>query len=275
MRPTVYPDAERLGQAVATWIADGIELAAAEGRSYVLGCPAGRSGLTTYAALAGLVGARRLDLSRLIIAMMDEYVEPMAGSAGYAAVDVDAPHSCRRFARERIVDPLSAAAGRGRRIADVHVWMPDPADPAAYDGWIEAVGGVDLFILASGASDGHVAFNPPGTPADSRTRIVELPESTRLDNLATFPALGSLDRVPRHGVTVGIDTIRRWSATAVMVAHGTDKQTAAARLVAAERYDPEWPATVITECGEPRLCLDPAAAPELVSPHSRLRANRG
>ncbi len=63
-----------------------------------------------------------------------------------------------RIAIPQILAPLEAAGG-----ASPQLWYADPADPAAYDRRIAAAGGIDLFLLASGASDGHVAFNPPGS----------------------------------------------------------------------------------------------------------------
>jgi glucosamine-6-phosphate deaminase len=138
--------------------------------------------------------------------------------------------------------------------------MPDVADPEQYDARIASTGGVDVFILASGASDGHVAFNPPGADVSSRTRIVELPESTRRDNLATFPTFnGDLRNVPTHGLTVGIGTIKAVSKSVLMLLHGSDKGLAAAHLCAADGYDPNWPATVFAECREPQLLIDRAA----------------
>ena len=106
-----------------------------------------------------------------------------------------------------------------------------------------------------------MAFNPPGTEPAARTRVVELPDSTRRDNLATFPTFGGeLDAVPRFGVTVGVATIRECSAEVVMVVHGADKARAAQRLSAATAYEPDWPATVWVECRHPQLYLDRAAA---------------
>jgi len=265
--PTVFPDPEALGDAVARRIADGIAAANRSGRRYVLGCPGGRSPMTTYAALAQLVRERSLDLSGLVIVMMDDYVEQAReahnGSGGFVAISDDLAHSCGRFAREVIARPLSLAAGSGRGVRPEHIWLPDPADPAAYDDRLAAVGGVDLFLLATGASDGHVGFNPPGTPVTSGTRIVELAESTRRDNLATFPHLASLADVPRHGVTVGIDTIRRHSASVAMLAHGPDKAESVRRLLCATGYDESWPATVICECRDAALYVDQAAMSEV------------
>ncbi len=260
IRPTLFTDADALGRALAAEIADGIEAANSRGRRYLLGCPGGRSAMTTYAALADQVRIRRLDLSGLVIVMMDEYVEAGSEPGSFACVADDLAHSCRGFGRDLIAAPLSDAAGPGRGVREDHLWSPDPADPAAYDRTLAAAGGIDLFVLASGASDGHVAFNPPGTLAGAQTRIVPLAQSTRQDNLVTFPHLGTLDRVPTHGVGVGVATICNQARRAVMVVHGADKARAAAQIAAADHYDPAWPATIVSECARPGLYVDRTAA---------------
>ena len=254
----MFPDAASIGEALAAEIADGIATAAADGRNYVLGCPGGRSPRDTYQALARQAAERRLDLSGLVLAMMDDYLIPVGES--YAQVPADAHYSCRNFAATEIAAPLNAAVEPDRGITHDRVWFPDPADPGSYDDRLRAAGGVDLFILASGASDGHVAFNPPGTPPEARSRIVRLAESTRRDNLGTFPLFGNLGEVPRHGVTVGVATIAEVSARAVLVAAGEGKRLATARLRAASSYDPQWPATVVAVCRNASVYVDRAAA---------------
>jgi glucosamine-6-phosphate deaminase len=276
---TVFPDAAAAGVALAAEIADGIAAARANGRRYLLGCPGGRSPRATYRALAAEVTRRRLDLSHLVIVMMDDYLDDRLHR-----VAPDLHFSCERFARTEIVAPLNASANNASannasannasannasannasaNNASVNdIWLPDPADPAAYDTRLRDAGGIDLFILASGASDGHVAFNPPGTPISAGTRIVELAESTRRDNLATFPDFGDIGEVPRFGVTVGIATIAGLSARAVLVANGPGKRLAVARLAAAPRYDPDWPATVVAACRDASVFADRAARPD-------------
>jgi glucosamine-6-phosphate deaminase len=258
--PTVFPDPAALGRVLAAEIADEIEDAARDGRPYVLGCPGGRSAHSTYTALPAEVAARGLDLGHVVIVMMDEYVVRDEATGAFRRIDLDLPHSCVRFGRLEIVERLNAAVGAGRGVTPDRYWVPDPADPEEYDKRIADVGGIDLFLLASGTSDGHVAFNPAGTPVGTRTRVVGLTEQTRRDNLTTFPTFGGLDEVPLYGVTVGVATIQEQSKRVVMVAHGADKAQAARRLVAAEHYEPDWPATILSECAQPRLYLDEAAA---------------
>lgn len=260
--PIVFPDPGALGRRLAAEIADEIEEAARAGQRYVLGCPGGRSAATTYRALAEEVAARRMDLGHVVIVMMDEYVEAVSSDVNgsqYRSIDPELPHSCVRFGRREIVEPLNAAAGPGRGIAPERLWAPDPGDPEAYDRRITEVGGIDLFLLASGAGDGHIAFNPAGSAVDSRTRVVALGEQTRIDNLSTFPTFRGLEEVPRHGVTVGLGTIRTQSKRVVMVVHGRDKGQAAQRLTQATGCEADWPATVFADCAHPRLYLDQAA----------------
>jgi glucosamine-6-phosphate deaminase len=232
----VFADADELGEALASEILERYENADGP---FLLGCPGGRTPRSTYRALAG----RGADLRRLVIVMMDEYVP---------VPPVDAHHSCRGFALREIAAPLG--------IPEERVWLPDPAEPDAYDARIDAAGGIDLFVLASGASDGHVAFLPPGSPADGHTSVLELAESTRRDNLATFPDFASLDEVPTNGVSVGLGTIRR--ARAVRLAlHGAHKRAAAERVLALGHFDPEWPASGVYACDDAAILLDEAARP--------------
>lgn len=230
----VFRDADELGSALADVVLE--TYARAAGPAFLLGCPAGRSLLTTYRALA----ARRAELSRLVVVMMDEYVGAPA----------EAHFSCRGFAERELRRPLGL---RGDQ-----VWLPDPENPAAYDAQIAAAGGVNLFLLASGASDGHVAFVPPGSSRHGGTAVVTLAETTRRDNLATFPAFTSIDDVPTHGVSVGLGTIA--SARALrLVLHGGDKRAAARRLLAHDSFDPTWPATIVHDHGDAEIWVDEQA----------------
>jgi glucosamine-6-phosphate deaminase len=144
-------------------------------------------------------------------------------------------------------------------IPDDAVWIPDPGDVEAYDARLGAAGGVDLFIVASGASDGHVAFMPPGSALDGGVAIVPLAETTRRDNMVTFPTFRTLDEVPTHGVSVGLGTIARVSRRVRLVLLGEGKRNAAARVLGTTGFDPVWPATMIHACRDAGIWLDTAA----------------
>lgn len=254
----VHADPVALGQELAAEIAAGIAAATRERRRYLLGCPGGRSLRSTYLALAARVAHDGLDLRDVVIVMMDDYLVP--DGSGWTRVHPDNHFSCERFARDEIARPLNAAVPAGRGIRDEHVWLPDPADPAAYDRRISDAGSVDCFLVASGASDGHVAFVPPGSPLDGTTSIIPIAETTRRDNLGTFPDFRTLDDVPTHGVSVGLGTIRGLSRSVRLVVHGDAKRQAADRLLATDDFDPAWPASFLHRCPDPVLLLDQAAA---------------
>jgi len=256
---TVFDNAQRLGWTLAGEILDRARKALGRRRRFLLGCPSGRSLRCTYEALARRAAEANDNLSRVVIVMMDEYLLP-DGAGGFRLCPMNAHYSCLGFAFRDIVGPLNMALPADHCIPDNQIWVPDPADTELYDRYLEEAGGIDFFLLASGASDGHVAFNPPGTALDSETRIVELAEATRRDNLDTFPQFRDLADVPSHGVSVGVGTIARLSKEAVLVVHGAHKREAARRVQAAAVFDPSWPATVIHECRRARIYLDQDAA---------------
>jgi glucosamine-6-phosphate deaminase len=252
----VLPSPEAIGEDLAGRILERIEGARQAGRRFLLGCPTGRTPRPIFSAMARRVATTRQDVSHVVLVLMDEYLVP--GARGLRWASGDAPWSCHHFAAHEIRGPMNAGLPPEQRIPDDAVWFPDPDDPAAYDARLTDAGGIDLFLLASGASDGHVAFNPPGSDRTSRTRVIPLSEETRRDNLATFPAFGSLDAVPHHGVSVGIETITS-SKAAMMVAWGAAKRLTISRMLRASSYEPDWPATLIHECAEREIVCDAAA----------------
>jgi glucosamine-6-phosphate deaminase len=193
-------------------------------RPSLLGCPGGRSLRTTYGHLP--------ELPETTIVMMDEYLPVPPPSAHY---------SCRGFAERELP-----------RVREI--WMPDPDDPPAYDDRIAEAGGIDVFLLASGAGDGHVAMLGPGSPRGGRTSVVPLAESTRRDNLATFPEFASLGEVPTQGISVGLATIAD-ARSLRMVVHGEDKRGAIDRLLSYNGFDPEWPASIVHDHDDAEILL--------------------
>lgn len=253
----VFRSPEDIGEEVAGRILRGIAGAAASGARYLLGLPTGRTPRPVYEAMARHLAATPQTLAHVTLVMMDEYL--IETEAGFQYARTPGAPSCHAFTDAEITGPLNAALPPAMRITDANVWFPDPQDPAAYDARIAAAGGIDFFLAASGAGDGHVAFNPPGSDITSRSRIVTLSEQTRRDNLVTFPGLGSIDKVPRFGVTVGVATIVA-ARDVVMVAWGEGKRETVSRMRGARGYDPDWPATLIHACARGEIMVDAAAA---------------
>jgi glucosamine-6-phosphate deaminase len=250
----VYHSPEELGTQLAVEILSGITEAQQRNQGFVLGCPGGRSLRSTYQALGRLISATDLDLSHLIIAMMDDYV--IRNGDDYQHCPEDAHYSCRRFAREEIVKVLNIASASGKKIPDENVWFPDPAEPEFYDQRLQAAGGIDIFLIASGASDGHVAFNPPGSSIECGTRIIRLQDTTRTDNMKTFPMFDSLEEVPQYGVSVGLATITELSKRVILVLTGSDKRYALKTIIGSREFTSVWPASVIYRCRNASIWLD-------------------
>jgi glucosamine-6-phosphate deaminase len=249
---------EEIGRHAANCLIAGLRAAAAEGRNYLLGCPTGRTPRPVYAALQDALRRDPLDLSHLVLVMMDEYVVESDGGAMRLA-SAEAHFSCRGFAEREIVAPLNAVLPGPFRIPPENIWFPELDDPSGYDERIARAGGIDCFVVASGSGDGHVAFNPPGSDIDSITRIVTLAEQTRIDNLMTFPGFDSLAAVPRFGISVGLATIRS-ARHCLMILWGEEKRQAYRRIAESSGFDPDWPASIVLAAGRHDVLADRAAA---------------
>ena len=80
----------------------------------------------------------------------------------------------------------------------------DPVEgAAAYEQEIERHGGLRLAVVGLGPN-GHIGFNEPGSPVDSRTRVLELTKQSRNQNAAYYDGESS---IPDKAMTMGIATI--------------------------------------------------------------------
>ena len=151
----------------------------------------------------------------------------------------------------------------GLGLAEDRVHGPDPSQdglPTAgqrYEALIRAAGGVDLQLLGIG-SDGHLAFNEPGSSLASRTRIKTLTDRTRRDNARFFD---SVDEVPLHVLTQGLGTILE-ARHLVLVATGSAKAAAVAAAVEGP-VSASCPGSVLQLHPHVSVLLDDAAAAQL------------
>lgn len=101
------------------------------------------------------------------------------------------------------------------------------AECAQYEEKIRAAGGIDLFLGGVG-SDGHIAFNEPGSSLASRTRVKTLAYDTVQANARFFD--NDLSRVPRMALTVGVQTILD-AREVVIIALGASKALAVKKAI--------------------------------------------
>jgi len=207
----------------------------------VFGLPTGNTPIGMY---KGVVSEckREYHCFREVVAFnLDEYV----------GIPRDHPGSYFSYMQQQLfshvdIDPKNAYIPNGR--------APDlKVECERYERTIKNVGGLALTFLGLG-SNGHIAFNEPGTPFDSRTHVVALSESTRKANAAFF-----LDQpVPTHAITMGIATILE-SRQIVLLASGAKKRDAIARLRSGEQAV-DFPASALWAHPNVLVLVDEAAA---------------
>ncbi|MFC5381549.1 glucosamine-6-phosphate deaminase [Aquipuribacter nitratireducens] len=230
---------------LARTAADAVEELLARRPDAVLGLATGSSPLGLYDELVRR-HERGLSFARVRAFSLDEYVGLPAGH----------PQSYRSVLTREVVARLDLPADA------LHV--PDgtaddlPAAAAAYEAAIADAGGVDLQVLGIG-TDGHLAFNEPGSSLASRTRVKTLTAQTRHDNARFFD--DDPDAVPRHVLTQGIGTILA-ARHLVLLATGRAKAEAVHQMVEGA-VSALWPATALQLHPHVSVLVDEAAAARL------------
>ena len=212
----------------------------------VLGLATGSSPLPIYDELAARHAAGTLSFKQARGFTLDEYVGLPADHAERYRNVIDTSFV------SRVDFAVGAVQGPDGLAADI------PAACAAYEAAIRDAGGVDLQILGIG-TDGHIAFNEPGSSLASRTRIKTLTRQTRVDNARFFG--DDVDAVPTHCLTQGLGTILE-ARHIVLVATGRGKAEAVHHLVEGA-VSAMWPATVLQHHPHVTVLLDDAAARRL------------
>jgi glucosamine-6-phosphate deaminase len=246
--PTVIEaDHDRLAARLAERIVEVVRReVAAKGRC-VLGLATGSTPVGIYRELIRRQRAGEVDFSRVVTFNLDEYY-PMLP---------DSPHSYHRFMRENLFDDVGLPAGRTH--------LPDGGVPRdgvaqacdAYERAIREAGGIDFQLLGVGKS-GHIGFNEPGSPEDSRTRLITLDTLTRKDAAADF--FGEAN-VPREAITMGVATILEAREIA-LIATGEHKAPIVRRAVE-DPVTSEVAATYLQRHHAATVYLDASAAAEL------------
>ena len=114
---------------------------------------------------------------------------------------------------------------------------------------------VDIQVLGIG-SDGHIAFNEPGTSFDSMTHLMDLTEQTRRDNARFFE--GDIDKVPTMAITMGLGSIMR-SKKIIVIATGANKAQAVYGMLKGPKTT-DCPASILQDHTDVTVILDREAA---------------
>ena len=240
----IQADVKNGSKVIAQTIANLIRQKQQQGQNCVLGLATGSSPKTLYAELVRMHKEEGLSFSNVISFNLDEYYP----------ISKEAPQSYNRFMHNHLFDhvdikPENINIPNGEiKKEDIKVACAD------YEKKIEAAGGIDLQILGIG-NNGHIGFNEPGSGIYTRTRLVNLTNSTRLANAYEF---ANISEVPRMAITMGISTIMK-SRQIILMAWGPAKAIAVKKAV--EYEDSEIvPASFLQNHDNVSFVLDEAAA---------------
>jgi len=167
----------------------------------------------------------------------------------YVGISEEDPRSFYSYLKKLVEGPL------GLEVGTIRVPKGDVVDldQEAFEFELEmAQHPVDLQILGVG-SNGHVAFNEPGSDPESKTRVVMLSQETRIANKADFG-----DVAPEAAISQGIATILR-AKKLVLIATGEAKAHALSMLLAGVE-NPEYPVTYLASHPGLAVFADKAAA---------------
>ena len=159
----------------------------------VLGLPTGSTPIFVYEELIRLHKKEGLSFKNVYTFNLDEYYP----------IRHDTLQSYVRYMNENFFDHID--------IPKRNINIPDGSLPVEmipqfcekYENKIKELGGIDIQLLGIGRT-GHIGFNEPGSPFDSRTRLITLDWITKMDAASDF--FGE-ENVPRRAITMGIGTI--------------------------------------------------------------------
>lgn len=180
----------------------------------VLGLATGSTPVGTYEKLIQMYEEGGLDFSKVVTFNLDEYV----------GLPPSHEQSYNYFMHDNLFQHIN--------VPPQNIYIPNgvvedlEAHCAWYEEQIKKAGGIDVQILGIG-SDGHIAFNEPGTSLASQTHVEALEESTIRDNARFFE---SEYDVPRFAITMGVATIME-AKHCILMANGEGKAEAIAQCV--------------------------------------------
>ena len=243
----VLPEYSALCRSVAARIAQVI----ADKPNAVLGLATGSTPIGVYAELVRLHREEGLDFSKVTTFNLDEYL-PMNPAA---------PQSYVRFMREHLFDHINCANwnvpnGTLKGDDEIHEFCDQ------YEQQIADAGGLDLQLLGIGRT-GHIGFNEPGSPQDSRTRLVILDSLTRADAADDFYGV---ENVPVRAITMGVGTIL--SAREIILMATGPRKAEIVHEALEGKITSKIPASFLREHANSQFYLDEAAASHL-SEYSR------
>lgn len=219
---------DNLSIAAANYVFDKIYSNIKSVGNFTLGLATGNSPRGTYLQLIQLLGNNNLDLSNLNTVNLDEFY-PISQQNKYS------------FYQEMLNGfyiPLNHG-NKTFQIQNGHILDGDTKNTEIecqnYENLIEKLGGINLQILGLGPN-GHIGFNEPGSPGDSRTRKIKLTLDSKIALAKNYV------KVPDYGLTVGIETILE-AKEILLIVTGNAKTDIYDKLLKLKDPNPDIPAS--------------------------------
>ena len=244
---TIFKDLKEGSAFTADEIAALIKEKQSQNKMCVLGLATGSTPKTVYGELVRKHKLEGLSFKNVITFNLDEYYP----------IEKDAWQSYNSYMHRILFDHID--------IDHKNIHIPNGELPkeeiknhcTEYEKRIEEAGGIDLQILGIG-NNGHIGFNEPGSSIYSRTRLINLENSTRLANAYEF---ANISEVPRLAITMGISTILK-AKRIILLAWGPGKAPVISSSVEGNVTE-QVPASLLQQHNECIFVVDEAAASEL------------
>ncbi|MFL5774613.1 MAG: glucosamine-6-phosphate deaminase [Flavisolibacter sp.] len=243
----IFPDLRQGSLFAAAEVSKLIREKQARKEKCVLGLATGSTPKTLYAELVRMHIEEGLSFKNVITFNLDEYYP----------IEKEAWQSYNNYMDRLLFDHVD--------IDKKNIHIPNGELPkedvkkhcAEYEREIEEAGGIDLQILGIG-NNGHIGFNEPGSSIYSRTRLINLENSTRLANAYEF---ANISQVPRLAITMGISAILK-AKKIILLAWGPGKAPVVRKSVEGNVTE-QVPASLLQQHNDCMFVLDEAAAAEL------------
>ena len=232
---------------VAKQIANLIRAKQKKKEKVVLGLATGSTPKSLYAELVRLHKEEGLSFKNVVTFNLDEYYP----------IERQALQSYYRFMHQQLFDHIDINP-KNINIPNGEIEKEKIKEHCReYEKKIEVAGGIDLQILGIG-NNGHIGFNEPGSGLHSKTRLINLDNSTRLANAYEF---ANIAEVPRLALTMGIYSILQ-SKKIILMAWGTSKAPVIKKAVEEEMTE-SLPASLLQMHDDVQFVIDQDAATEL------------
>ena len=242
----IFPSSGKGSIYVAQEIARLIREKQAKNEPCILGMATGSTPIKLYRELVRMHREEGLSFQNVITFNLDEYYP----------IEKEAFQSYWSFMHRHLFDHID--------INPANIHLPNGSWPkeqikkycAEYENELEKAGGIDLQILGIGLN-GHIGFNEPGSSIFSKTRLVNLDNTTRIANTYEFQ---NISKVPRLALTMGISTILK--AKRILLMGWGQKAEVIARSVEGNVTE-QIPASILQQHGDCTFVVDELAAAEL------------